>query len=102
MDQWTLLLVLKSSYGESYEVAMPTDAFMNGQYWIYQKPPSSFDIGGLEACIEKIKTREFRKELLRESCKLLGEKLAQTMQDAEGWHDASRIDPARRVLKGSS
>lgn len=100
MEQWTLTLTLKSSLGESYQVSIPTDAFMGGQYWISQSPPSPSDLDGLEGCVRKLRIRELRHDILKQNCLLLGEKLAQTMQDAEGWHDASRIEPSKRLLQG--
>lgn len=101
MEQWTLTLTLKSSLDESYQVSIPTDAFTGeGRYWISQSPPSILDMGGLEYSVQKFRTREFRRHILKQSCLLLGEKLAQTMQDAEGWHDTSRIEPSRRLLQG--
>jgi len=45
-----------------------------------------------------MKAREFRKDLFIHAAEHLGALLAERMEDAEGWHDASRIEPARRQL----
>lgn len=50
--------------------------------------------------IKFMQRREFRKDLFIEACKRLGALLAERMEDAEGWHDQSRIEPARKQLGG--
>ena len=51
-----------------------------------------------EQVVEIIKCREFRKDVFMRECQRLGALLAERMEDAEGWHDASRIEPAKRSL----
>jgi len=51
-----------------------------------------------EQVVEIIKRREFRKDLFIRECQRLGALLAERMEDAEGWHDASRIEPAKKSL----
>lgn len=55
-----------------------------------------------EDVVEIIKTREFRKKLFIDQAENLGRLLAERMEDAEGWHDVSRIEPAARSLRGES
>lgn len=57
-------------------------------------------VGSFDATIQLMKTREFRKRLFIEAATRLGALLAERMEDAEGWHDASRIEPARKQLSG--
>jgi hypothetical protein len=59
-----------------------------------------FGLVDFDATIELIRARQFRKRLFIETATLLGEQLAERMEDAEGWHDASRIGPARKQLGG--
>ncbi len=47
-----------------------------------------------EEVVEIMKVREFRKDFFIRECRRLGALLAERMEDAEGWHDTSRIEPA--------
>jgi hypothetical protein len=101
---WTLRLSLEGPFGERYQVAIGVDAFEARDSLVELTPPSPFDLMvgavSMDAVVKRIKKREIRHDILQKECVRLGEKLAQTMQDAEGWHDASRIEPSRRVLSG--
>lgn len=48
--------------------------------------------------VETMKRREFRKDFFIHECRRIGALLAERMEDAEGWHDTSRIEPAKREL----
>jgi len=50
--------------------------------------------------VEIMKLREFRKDFFINECVRIGTLLAERMEDAEGWHDVSRIEPAKRELAG--
>ena len=50
--------------------------------------------------VEEMKARVFRKDLFVRESRRLGAMLAERMEDAEGWHDASRIEPAKESLRG--
>ncbi len=50
--------------------------------------------------IELMKAREFRRDLFMHAAKQLAGQMADRMEDAEGWHDESRIEPARAALGG--
>jgi hypothetical protein len=65
------------------------------------KPPGDQIPDGrtFEEIIEVIRNREFRKELFVKEATRLGHLLAERMEDAEGWHDESRIEPAKQQLK---
>ena len=56
--------------------------------------------GTFDGTIEMMHVREMRKDLFIKAATRLGALLAERMEDAEGWHDASRIEPARRQLGG--
>ena len=55
----------------------------------------------MKAAIEVLRQKKYRKDLLIAECKRLGTLLAERMEDAEGWHDESRVEPAKSQLKGN-
>jgi len=61
-------------------------------------PSSVFPLDSFETVVTAIRTREYRKDLFQRECHRLGTLLAERMEDAEGWHDTSRIEPAKRSL----
>lgn len=99
---WTLRLVLEGPFGERYQTAMVVDAFAVRDELVGIEPPSPFDLGNMsmDQVVTQMRKREIRHDILARGCDRLGRKLAQEMQDAEGWHDASRIEPAKRRLSG--
>lgn len=101
-EDWTLRLSLEGPFGERYQVAMPVDAFAVRDRLVGLTPPHFLDMRSFEETVEVMKKRDIRHDILAAECQRLGRKLAQTMQDAEGWHDASRIEPSKRVLRGES
>lgn len=54
-----------------------------------------------DQAVEVLRTKQFRKDLFLDVAASLGRLLAERMEDAEGWHDESRVEPARRELRGS-
>lgn len=54
-----------------------------------------------DACVEVLKRKQFRKDLFVREAQRMATLLAERMEDAEGWHDASRIEPAKKALKGA-
>jgi hypothetical protein len=54
----------------------------------------------LDQTVEMMRMREFRRDFLVEAARGLAAEMADLLADAEGWHDASRVDPARRALGG--
>jgi hypothetical protein len=70
-------------------------------------PPSIFTMrfderapSPMEQTIQVLKRKEFRKDLLMDAAHRLGTLLSERMSDAEGWHDASRVEPAKEQLRG--
>ena len=55
-------------------------------------------LDSFEDVVEIMKLREFRKDFFIRECRRIGALLAERMEDAEGWHDVSRIEPAKREL----
>jgi hypothetical protein len=57
-------------------------------------------VSNMDQTVRMMRTREFRKALFIQAAERLGTLLAERMEDAEGWHDTGRIEPARRQLGG--
>ncbi len=57
-------------------------------------------LDSFEDVVEIMKIREFRKDFFIRECRRIGTLLAERMEDAEGWHDSSRVEPAKRELAG--
>lgn len=55
-------------------------------------------IGSFDGAVRMMKAKEFRKDMFVQAAKRLAHLLAERMEDAEGWHDQSRIEPARKEL----
>jgi len=56
-------------------------------------------VNNFSGAVEAIRSKTFRKQLFIRECQRIGEHLAELMEDAEGWHDESRIEPAKKSLK---
>jgi len=54
----------------------------------------------MEETVEILRARECRKDVVTKMAQSLGTMLAERMEDAEGWHDISRIEPAKKQLRG--
>ena len=50
--------------------------------------------------IQALKDRKMRRDVLVLLAKQLAGQLADQLEDAEGWHDESRVEPARAELGG--
>ncbi len=66
---------------------------------LHVDPPPLFP-GSFSRVAEVMRRKQYRKDLFIRACKQLGSLLAERMEDAEGWHDASRIEPAKKQLRG--
>lgn len=61
----------------------------------------AFSVDPMRETVALMKTREMRRRLLMDAaCQLAGQ-MADRMEDAEGWHDPERIEPARKAIGGS-
>lgn len=103
--KWTLHLSFGNQMGESYNMALDVDEHIARQISRLQPLPKGdieVSLSGVtfaDAC-EVLKTKQFRKDLFIAETKRLGALLAERMEDAEGWHDENRIEPARNQLRG--
>ncbi len=102
MSEWTLTMSLRGPYGEQVQYSLPLDHSVAREIWKID-PPSFLEFvpgeSALGVVATKIKAREYRKDMFVSEAKRLGLLLSETMEDSEGWHDQSRIEPARRALK---
>ena len=48
----------------------------------------------LSSTVEMMKVREMRKDVFQRVAERLARMMAERMEDAEGWHDVSRVEPA--------
>lgn len=99
-SRFTLELTLRDRYGEQRPVSMAVgvDESVRIAPRDVDALRSGLGLVSLADAAEIIRRREFRKEALRASASRLGAMLAERMEDAEGWHDESRIEPARQSL----
>lgn len=52
------------------------------------------------AAVEIMRIKELRRDLFVQLAERLVAQMVDRMEDAEGWHDASRVTPARKQLGG--
>lgn len=104
--QWTLALTLTGPDGTRLGMALPIDN-IHGMELARVAPPSLYRLAAvtrradpMKEMVEIFRRREFRKDFFVDEGRRLGALLAERMEDAEGWHDTSRIEPAKRQLRG--
>lgn len=90
-QHWRITLTLEGSYGEKYDVCLPVDdVFIHESMGLMPPAPRPFDNRKTEEIIRVIQRKEFRKDLLRDTCRRLGTILGQRLEDKEGWHGEDR------------
>lgn len=55
-------------------------------------------VAAMDQAVTLMHTREMRRRLLIQLAKQLASQMADRLEDAEGWHDPDRIEPAREAL----
>ena len=99
----SLRLTFENGRGEEFTMAISLDECTASDLMIPapEKRPISFAGNGrrLDRVVEVLRRKRFRKDLFIAECKRLGMLLAERMEDAEGWHDESRIGPAKAQIK---
>lgn len=93
-----LSLLDKAKYDPPLHIAVEVDDLVR----ITPREVEEMKLGlsTFEGTVALMKRREFRKELFIQAATKLGTLLAERMEDAEGWHDTSRVEPAREQLGG--
>jgi len=56
--------------------------------------PQPFD-----AMVKVLKTRQFRKDMLKQAARVLGDRLSDYIEDREGWHGERRRDTIKEQRK---
>lgn len=100
--RFTLELVLRDNHSFDRPLVMAID--LNREVRISTRAvddlKSGFGLMTMDSAVTLMKTREMRKDLFQQAATRLGVLLAERMEDAEGWRDTSRIEPAREQLGG--
>jgi hypothetical protein len=101
MNEFTLILTLRDKRGYERPLEMAVD--LNQEVRIAPRAVDEMKLGfgNMDSTVRLMKVREFRKHLFIHAAERLGALLAERMEDAEGWHDAERIEPARKQLGGT-
>ena len=105
MDRWTLELFLSNDRGESYRqcIELTRDDIESGMTErTMGDMEMAADLGvpvpGLtfDGVVTMMKKREFRRGLLRKAAVRLVERMADFMEDREGWHGTDRAEAANQ------
>src|SRR6267378_4825067 len=96
--RFTLVMTLRDNH--SFEAPLSIAVGVDHELKISARAVDEMKIGfgSFESAVQMMRVKEFRKTLFLEVAQQLGGRLAERMEDAEGWHDASRIEPARAEL----
>lgn len=97
--RFTLVLTLQDRYGQPMSMAIDVDHEVRIAPRAVDEMKTGF--GDMDSTVRLMRVREFRKDLFVTAARRLGAQLAERMEDAEGWHDTSRIEPAREQLGGT-
>jgi hypothetical protein len=100
-NQWRLEMAMIGPFGERYIMAVSLDDYTAQEIHRVDPPSSAPFIGAtFDEAVKILKRREFRKDLFQEEARRLSALLAERMEDAEGWHDIGRQEPAKKALRG--
>lgn len=99
--RFTIELTIRDNYSmESYHHAIGGGQALRISTRAVEELKAGIGLVGMSEAVQMMKTREMRRDLLLQAATQLAEQMADRMQDAEGWHDTSRIEPARKALGG--
>jgi len=98
--RFTLELVLRDNH--SYDPPLHMAIDLNEELRISPRAVDEmkFGVGTFDGTVRMMKQKEMRKGLFKRACERLGALLAERMEDAEGWRDVERVEPARKQLGG--
>lgn len=100
--QFTLQITLRDNHGFDQPLSMAID--LDQELRIAPRAVEELKVGlsgGMDQAVHLMRVREMRKDIFIHAAERLAALLAERMEDAEGWHDTSRIEPARRELGGA-
>jgi hypothetical protein len=98
--RFTIQMTIRDRFGNIYHRAIGCDEALRISTRSVEELKSGLGLVGMEETISLMKTRELRRDVLVRTAEQLAHQLADTLADAEGWHDASRIEPAQKALGG--
>ncbi len=105
-ERFTLQLSLidNHNFGSVIHMAVDCDQALRVSARAVDEMKLGMDLGvsvvSSDHAITMLRTKEMRRRLFKEISDRLAGKLADRMEDAEGWHDPDRIEPAREELGG--
>lgn len=104
--RFTIEMTIRDNFsGESYHHAVGCDQALRISARAVDDlkagPAFGVSLMATDDAITMMKTREMRRDVLFDAARMLAGQMADRMQDAEGWHDESRIEPARKALGGN-
>lgn len=101
MSRFTLELTLRDQLGQPLHIAidLAPDTLRISPRTVEEAKIGV--LGSMTAAVELMQVRQMRKDLFIEAARRLGTLLAERMEDAEGWHDESRVEAARAQLGGT-
>ncbi len=97
--RFTLVMMLRDNLAFEPPIAMAVDVDHEVKISTRAVDEMKIGVGDFNNAVRLMRMREFRKDLFIRTSAQLGTQLAERMEDAEGWHDADRIEPAREALK---
>lgn len=99
--RFTIELTIRDNYGfDRWSHAIGCDEALK----ISERAVGELKAGfmpSMKATVQLMRTREVRRDLLMMAAEQLAAQMADRLEDSEGWHDPSRVEPAKRALKGS-
>jgi hypothetical protein len=104
--RFTLQLTLRDNHGfeQPLNMAIDLDEELRISTRAVEETKMGAELGvsvmSFDAVVRLMKTKEIRKDLFRQAAIRLAGLMAERMEDAEGWHDPSRVEPARKELGG--
>ena len=88
MERYTLRLIFEMPFGKSHQMAIDVSPCVAHKIEKIPLPSPLFD--DFNTAVKKLQYKELRRELFISECVRLGTKLADNMEDKEGWHGSRR------------
>jgi hypothetical protein len=105
--RYRIRLVVEDMHGlKSFHMATDTDEFpfFSERFIEDLRAPIEFGVGvmSMDEVVSTLRKREFRRDLLLQAAKRLAERLADYIEDAEGWHGERRREIIKEQRKAGS
>lgn len=98
--RFTLTLTLRDSHGFQQPISMAVGIDRQVRISLRAMDELKAGVAAMDQAVQMMRTKSTRKDLFLHAAANLGALLAERMGDAEGWHDESRVEPARQQLGG--